>query len=149
MPLVDERTVTTSSFPCHGTVTTWGNLRCTFDISLFMPQNITQRRVQCFNPIVPQFCIYSTRVCKQWKKEVERIIKNREQLGWVSYNYDTAPDGGHDEHELGHFGQNLDECIQVYIPRVEGTHILRYTGMCCSNGLVFLKKSLNMGPIFC
>ena len=55
-------------------------------------------------------------MCKQWKKEVERILKNREQLGWVSYNYyyDTAPDGGHDEHELGHFGRNLDECIQVY-----------------------------------
>ena len=28
------------------------------------------------------------------------------------------------------------------------THIFRYTGMWCSNGSLFHKKSLNMGPIF-
>ena len=31
---------------------------------------------------------------------------------------------------------------------VEGTHTLGYTGMCRGNGLVFHKKSLDMGPIF-
>ena len=29
-----------------------------------------------------------------------------------------------------------------------GTHIFGRTGMCRSNGLLFYKKSLNMGPIF-
>ena len=29
-----------------------------------------------------------------------------------------------------------------------GTHILRQTGMCGSNGLFFHKKSLNVGPTF-
>ena len=29
-----------------------------------------------------------------------------------------------------------------------GTHILRQTGMCHSNGLLFSIKSLNMGPVF-
>ena len=29
-----------------------------------------------------------------------------------------------------------------------GTHILRHTGMCHNFGLLFEKKSLNMGPIF-
>ena len=28
------------------------------------------------------------------------------------------------------------------------SHILRCTGMCCSNGLLFHKKSLNIGPLF-
>ena len=28
------------------------------------------------------------------------------------------------------------------------TDILRQTGMCCSNGSLFYKKSLNMGPVF-
>ena len=29
-----------------------------------------------------------------------------------------------------------------------GTHIFGRTGMCCSNGSLFYKKSLNMGPVF-
>ena len=29
-----------------------------------------------------------------------------------------------------------------------GTHILRHMGKCCSNGSLFHKKALNMGPIF-
>ena len=29
-----------------------------------------------------------------------------------------------------------------------GTHIFGLTGMCRSNGLLFYKKSLNMGPVF-
>ena len=28
-----------------------------------------------------------------------------------------------------------------------GTHMLRHTGMCCPNGLLFRQKSLDMGPI--
>ena len=28
-----------------------------------------------------------------------------------------------------------------------GTHMLRYMGMCCPNGLLFHQKSLDMGPI--
>ena len=28
-----------------------------------------------------------------------------------------------------------------------GTHMLRHTGMCCPNGLLFHQKSLDMGPI--
>ena len=30
----------------------------------------------------------------------------------------------------------------------KGSHILRQTGMCRSNGSLFYKKSLNMGPVF-
>ena len=36
----------------------------------------------------------------------------------------------------------------LYIITGGGTHILRHTGMFCSNWLLFLKKSLNMGSIF-
>ena len=32
--------------------------------------------------------------------------------------------------------------------RRRGTHILMQMGMCCSNGSLFYKKSLNMGPVF-
>ena len=32
--------------------------------------------------------------------------------------------------------------------RHEGTHVLRHTGMCRSNGLLFHKKSLGVSPIF-
>ena len=35
-----------------------------------------------------------------------------------------------------------------FLPRGEGTHIWRHTGMCRSKGSLFHKKSLNMGPIF-
>ena len=36
----------------------------------------------------------------------------------------------------------------MYAKPQRGTYRLRYTGMCCPNGLVFHKKSLDMGPIF-
>ncbi|XP_072050616.1 F-box only protein 22-like [Amphiura filiformis] len=64
------------------------------------------------------------RVCHQWKKEVDLILRSREQIGWVSYNYNTAREGGSD-HILGHFGENLDECVQSLwsIPY----HVLMFT----------------------
>ena len=39
------------------------------------------------------------------------------------------------------------ECDVVVVPG-GGTHIFGRTGMCRSNGSLFYKKSLNMGPVF-
>ena len=59
------------------------------------------------------YCSHWYRVCKQWRKEVTRILNTREhQLAWASYNYNTTP-ARSSEHTLGYFGENLEECIQV------------------------------------
>ena len=38
--------------------------------------------------------------------------------------------------------------VSILKSRGGGSHILRHTGMCGSNGSLFHKKSLNTGPIF-
>ena len=43
---------------------------------------------------------------------------------------------------------NSQDIMDVsYIPGEGGTHMLRHTGMCRLNGLVFHQKSLDNGPI--
>ena len=44
-------------------------------------------------------------------------------------------------------GWYSDVCMSVCTHGGGGTHILRHTGMCRSNGSLFHKKSLNMAPI--
>ena len=36
---------------------------------------------------------------------------------------------------------------EVFSIDMGGTHMLRRTGMCCPNGLLFHQKSFDMGPI--
>ena len=51
------------------------------------------------------------------------------------------------ETNISDFGENTTrECRHVKIP--PHTQMSRYMGMCCSNGSLFHKKFLNMGPIF-
>ena len=48
------------------------------------------------------------------------------------------------------FKQNGDlKQIKARVGPGGGTDIFGRTGMCCSNGSLFYKKSLNMGPVFC
>ena len=103
---------------------------------------VGQRRPKSQN-MVNHSCQRYTKGTKMARNESLEKAKGLRKMehSWRNYTLQTA--------DINSFmiqnGTNLDN---QQIKDLGGTHIFGRTGMCRSNGSLFYKKSLNMGPVF-